>query len=178
MSLFIHPDDRTYVEAHNRKALLKENHLKSNFRIIDKQNRIKWMHTTGKVVIDELGRMIEAFGLMHDITDFKAIEEEMFKAKEIAEAGSREKSIFLANMSHEIRVPMNGILGMVNLLLRTKLTSEQLELTSYIKHSSDSLMMIINDILDLSKIEAGKMLIEYSVFDLEKLVKNVMAPSV
>ncbi len=79
-------------------------------------------------------------------------------------------------MSHEIRVPMNGILGMVNLLLRTKLTSEQLELTSYIKHSSDSLMMIINDILDLSKIEAGKMLIEYSVFDLEKLVKNVMAP--
>ncbi len=72
---FIHPDDRTYVEAHNRKATSEGKPFEIDFRIIDKQNRIKWMHTTGKVVIDELGRMIEAFGLMHDITDFKAIEE-------------------------------------------------------------------------------------------------------
>jgi len=173
---FIHPDDMEYVRAHNRKATSEGRPYEIDFRIVDSQNSIKWMHTTGKVVIDEWGQMLEAYGLMHDITDFKVIEEKMFKAKEIAEAGSREKSLFLANMSHEIRVPMNGILGMVNLLLRTNLTSEQLELTSYIKHSSDSLMMIINDILDLSKIEAGKMLIEYSVFDLEKLIKNVMAP--
>lgn len=173
---FIHPEDRTFVSDMNRKATKEGESYEIEFRIRDRNHQIKWMHTKGKVHFNESGEMEKAYGLMQDITDFKAIEKELLKAKEEAEEANREKSLFLANMSHEIRVPMNGILGMVNLLLRTKLSPEQLELTSYIKHSSDSLLMIINDILDFSKIEAGKMMIEYSVFDLEATVKNVMVP--
>jgi signal transduction histidine kinase len=100
--------------------------------------------------------------------------EEMRKAKEVADLANKAKSSFLAVISHEIRTPMNGVIGTLRMLKQTPLSEKQNDLVETIYASTDSMMVLINDILDFEKIEKGKMVLDIIPFDIYKLVDDVM----
>jgi len=122
-------------------------------------------------VKDEIGQVAAAFNSMAD--KVQILIKELNESKEKAEKASMAKGTFLSNMSHEIRTPMNAVIGLTSLALKTDLTSKQMDYLIKIKDSADSLLCIINDILDYSKIEAGKMDIENIPFDINDMLANI-----
>lgn len=120
------------------------------------------------------GTITSFLGVASDITMIKAVQEELRLAKDAAEAASVAKSQFLANMSHEIRTPMNGVLGMTELLLATPLTDKQRHMAHTVQQSAASLLRVINDILDYSKIEAGMLQLEHTDVDLSHLFDDAV----
>jgi len=143
------------------------------FRQNDMQDHFVWVNATP--VRDKTGRIIAGISMLFDVSKRKCIEESLRMAKEEAERANIAKSQFLANMSHEIRTPMTGIMGMTDLTLMTELRPEQREYLEIVKSSTKSLLQVLNDILDYSKIEAGKMDLESIEFSLVEVVNEVVA---
>jgi signal transduction histidine kinase/DNA-binding response OmpR family regulator len=133
----------------------------------------KWYFYRGKAVWDDTGKPVRIIGSIENIDDRKKNEQELKEAKIAAEAANMAKSEFLANMSHEIRTPMNGVIGMTDLLLDTKLDEEQTEFLQAIKVSGETLIRAINNILDFSGIEAGKLELYDQLFDIRETVDRI-----
>ena len=125
-------------------------------------------------IFDRRGPSGDVVSLALNITASVHYEEQLHEARERAEAANRAKSAFLANMSHEIRTPMNGVVGMADLLTETNLDSEQRLFVETIKHSGEALLVIINDVLDYSKIDADKLILHPEPFDLEQTLHEVL----
>nr|WP_295900171.1 ATP-binding protein [uncultured Bdellovibrio sp.] len=134
---------------------------------------IIWVRAQGRTEYDDYGNPLFMYGTTQDITELRRVEQSLIAAKNDALKSSQAKSEFLARMSHEIRTPMNAIMGMAELLKETKLNQDQQYYVTIFCKAGEVLMALINDILDLSKIEAGEVSIENIPFDLKKLMIDV-----
>ncbi|MBS1664592.1 MAG: response regulator [Bacteroidetes bacterium] len=161
----------------NLRQMLELFHAGKSFSIevihYRKDRTCFWGRVKGQSILDEQGRIVQYFAMVEDVTINKELERDIIEAKEQAEQSSRAKENFLANMSHEIRTPMNAILGMSRQLKKTNLNEQQRFFLDTIHSAADHLLVIINDILDISKIEAGKLVLENIGFSLEELAGKI-----
>jgi signal transduction histidine kinase/PleD family two-component response regulator/HPt (histidine-containing phosphotransfer) domain-containing protein len=167
---FAHPEDKALVIQTVSEAL-QGKQFNIDFRIITSAGT-KYTNAQGYAVLEK-DQPVRLIGTVQDITERKLAEQEILKARELAEHSMRVRESFLANMSHEIRTPMNAILGFTRLLYDTDLTNDQKSFLDAIHFSGENLLVIINDILDLSKLQSGKMTFEKLEFNLNDLVKGV-----
>ena len=164
----IHPDDLERVLGVNDLMYtdLEAVHFEAEYRLLHKDGSYRWILGRGTCLRDKDGKPYRMVGAHADITERKLMEEELIMARDEALGASTAKSEFLANMSHEIRTPLNGMLGMLQLLEASRLTEEQ---NSYVRMAADSgrrLTGLLTDILELSRLEAGKLDKEERVFGL------------
>ena len=171
-----------FTDEHALQALADEQEIvRTGKGIIDKEEketwpdgRTTWASSTKLPLFDEQGRIAGTFGISQDITAQKRVAEALQAAKAAAEAANRAKSSFLANMSHEIRTPLNAVIGMTELVLKTRLTVQQREYLLTVRDSGQALLSVINDILDFSKIEAEKLVLEEEMFHLRESLGDTM----
>jgi signal transduction histidine kinase/ActR/RegA family two-component response regulator len=173
----VHPDDQARVAAEMRRALNGDGDFDTRYRVAQREGGVLWLAAHGVVVRDPNGDAARLVGLSIDITREVNDHEALARARDQAEAANRAKSQFLANMSHEIRTPLTAILGYADLLRddgdATKAPPHRIELIETIRSAGSHLLEIINDILDLSKIEAGRMTVERVEFSLPEIVAGV-----
>jgi len=163
----------TFAETERREAALTGNASTEGWRLRKDGTRY-WSEATLSALRDESGELTGFVKIARDMTKRRHQEETLQKTTAAAEAANLAKSMFLANMSHEIRTPMNGVIGMTGLLEETDLTADQREMLETIQSSSASLLALISDILDLSKVEAGMLSLNKTQFDLHDLVSSTL----
>ncbi|MEO1656508.1 MAG: PAS domain S-box protein [Pseudomonadota bacterium] len=156
----VHPDDRAFIDASIRRAIVDGEAYEVSHRIVLDDGTKRVVEGRGEPVRNKKGRTTKIVGTLQDITRVAETNEALTKAKEDAEAANIAKSHFLASMSHEMRTPLNGVIGLLDLLGETTLTGEQKEFLETAAASADALLTLLSDLLDLSRIEAGEMDIE------------------
>lgn len=162
----VHPDDRKKIFTDLFK-IPEEKYCTNEYRFLHGDGTYHWVYEQIRLVTDDTEKSIEVVGFLVDISQRKQAELELQQAKEAAEVANKAKSIFIANMSHELRTPLNAILGFTQVMIRdSSLTQQQRENLEIISKSGNHLLSLIDDILDLSKIEAGRTTLDESSFDL------------
>lgn len=188
----IAPEHVPRVMAHFEQVVQEQGRFDCEYRIVRPSDGAeRWIHAQGTLRCDDMGQPTHLFGTCQDITDRMAAAqhlqelneslerrvqertEELRNALTQAEAAKRSRGEFVAKMSHEIRTPLNAVLGMVYLALRAQPSADQLQYLSKIKASGEHLLNLINEILDFSKIDAGKLQLEVAPFNLDQLLYNV-----
>ncbi|MGE3188512.1 MAG: PAS domain-containing protein [Vicinamibacterales bacterium] len=172
---FYAPEARAVMSAAVDRAIATGEGWDLELPFTTARGRERWVRAVGKAHVRE-GRAVSLYGSIQDITEVKHKEQELVAAREAALDASRAKSRFLANMSHEIRTPMNGVLGMADLALESCESDEQREFLQVIYDSGHHLLGILNDVLDLAKVEARKIDIEHRPFDLAALMAETARP--
>ncbi|MBC3881786.1 PAS domain S-box protein [Undibacterium sp. LX40W] len=169
----IHPDDLQEIEERLAAAIKGAQSYAPIFRIVINDDDIRYIQAAGGIERDGDGRAILMTGINRDITLQYRAEEALRQAKQAADDANEAKSAFLANMSHEIRTPMNAILGMLSLLRRTELSEQQSDYAIKTEGAARSLLSLLNNILDISKVESGKMYLDIHPFRLGGLIDDL-----
>jgi PAS domain S-box-containing protein len=170
--VFVSAEERKIIEDKNKQ---REKSVSDSYelQITNKRGEKRWWFISGAPNYNDKGKLIGSIGIHLDISDQKRLEQELAKAKSFAESAAKAKEVFLANMSHEIRTPLNGIIGMIRQLAKEKLNNEQ---HTYVKQAGSSakhLLTILNDVLDIAKIESGDLEIVSNSFSPSALIYNV-----
>jgi PAS domain S-box-containing protein len=171
----VDPRDRPTVEAVWERHIRAGERYNPIYRIPRGDGREIWAQGAAKLFTREDGRPLRLVGALQNMTARKAAEAELIQARNAAEAANTAKSTFLATMSHEIRTPLNGVLGMAQAMAADELSDVQRERLEVVRQSGESLLAVLNDVLDLSKIEAGRLELEQVDFDLRELAKGAHA---
>ncbi|QPB82052.1 PAS domain S-box protein [Pseudoalteromonas rubra] len=169
----VHPDDIASARALLESAIAGTGYYDTEFRVVHPDGRIRTMKATAEVIRNEQNQAVKVIGVNYDITEKVTAMKTMIKAKQEAENAAKAKSDFLANMSHEIRTPMNAILGGLQLLDQARLESDLKVILDNAAFSAQSLLTVINDILDYSKIESNQLTLEQAPFSLIDVLDSV-----
>nr|BFD65372.1 hypothetical protein HAGR004_03940 [Bdellovibrio sp. HAGR004] len=169
----IHPEDLPLFDKALAEAHKNITPFQVDLRMKKDANELIWVRCKGRTEYDDYGNALYMYVTTQDITELRRVEQSLIATKNEALKSSQAKSEFLAQMSHEIRTPMNAIMGMAELLKETKLDADQQYYVTIFCKAGEVLMALINDILDLSKIEAGEVSIENIPFDLKKILSDL-----
>ena len=167
------PEAETEIVDERQEEREKGEASSYELSLIKKDGTPIWVLISGAPIMDEHGDVVASMGIHYDITARKLLEQELAKAKVIAEEARQAEKQFLANMSHEIRTPLNAIIGMTHLMFDTRPTNEQFEYLDILKTSADFLHSLISDLLDMAKIEAGRIEIHKHPFELVGLLRTI-----
>ncbi|MBS9525304.1 PAS domain S-box protein [Litoribacter alkaliphilus] len=175
LNKFLHPEDtEVFVEKMKENDIFFQDNQYLEFRLVHKKGEYRIFSANGKVIKDQNGKFKYYTGIARDISKLKEAQRELYIAKEKAEQASMVKSQFLSIMSHEIRTPMNAVIGMSHLLIEEDPRQDQLENLRTLQFSAENLLGLINDILDYSKIESGKIELEHVDFEPRNVLNRMM----
>jgi PAS domain S-box-containing protein len=174
MAAGVHPEDKPAMAAALEAARAEKRLYRGEYRL-DRKDQELWVSAASADFYSEDGTLETRLGVMTDISQRKGVEQALVRAVGEAEAANKAKSDFLATMSHEIRTPLNGVLGMARAMATDQLSDLQRERLEIVRQSGESLLALLNDVLDLSKVEAGKLELDEAPFDISELARQAHA---
>lgn len=169
----VHPQDQARAEADLELALQQGAEYHSAFRVLHNDGSLRYVEARAYIERDQNERAIRVTGVNLDVTERKQFEFSLMEAKSAAERANTARGTFLANMSHEIRTPLNAVLGMLQLLNRSDLDKRQLDYTRNATTAAKSLLALLNDILDFTKIDVGRLELDRHAFEIDAFLQNL-----
>ena len=169
----VHPEDRPGLVAAWQQHCQTCEPFRGEVRLMRSDAPHVWVQLAAEALRDEKGEIVRVVNVMRNVDEIKRAQINLRRARDAAEAANRAKSEFLANMSHEIRTPLNGVMGVASALSRTELSEGQREMVGLITSSAETLEALLSDVLDLARIESGRLELKAEPFDLAQAARDV-----